>query len=124
MSLKVKITEGEGIIRQTNPTAKLDGQPAVPSYDDLGRQLITPYQVRDLISTGFATLTRTTETTILAGVASTFLDLVQITGINTTGVAVRIDIREATGGGIVDSLIVPTNDIRTKQFMFLCLKAN
>ena len=116
MSTKVKITEGDGIVRQTNPTAKLDGQPAVPSFDDLGRQLTRPFQVRDLISTGSAVLTRISETTVLAAVAATFLDLIVVTGANATGVAVQIDIRSGTANGIADSLVIPANSSATKSF--------
>lgn len=106
-----------GIVRNTNPTAIADTGEIQPSYDDLGRQLITPYQVRDLISTAQATLTRVSETTILAGVASTLLDIVSITGANTSTNALRVDIRTGTGGTVVESLVVPAGGTVARDYL-------
>ncbi len=105
-----------GIARQTNRTPVNDGSNIEPSFDDLGRQLTRPYQVRDLISTGSAVLTRTSETTVLSAVAGAYLDLIVITGANTTGVAAQVDIRSGTANGIADSLTIPANSSQTKSF--------
>ena len=105
-----------GIGRTTNPVAVSDTSEVRATFDDLGRQITCPYQVRDLIATGYATLTRIAETTILTGAANTYLDVMQITGINATGTATRVDIRASTGGGVIDSFLIPANEMRTKQY--------
>lgn len=105
-----------GTARQTNPTAVPNATRVAASYDDLGRQLMRPFQVRDLISTGSAVLTRVSETTVLSAVAATFLDLIMVTGANTTGVAVQVDLRSGTGNGIADSLVIPASSSATKSF--------
>lgn len=95
--------------RTTNPTAVSDGADVRPKADDLGRALITPVQVRDLRVTAYATLNTNSETTLLAGASSTFHDLVWIKFANTSSGAVTIDIRETTGGTIIDTYEVPAN---------------
>lgn len=106
-----------GVARTVNPAAVLDSQRVQSSFDDLGRQVITPYQVRDLVSTAQAILTRVAETTVLAGVASTFLDIVSITGANTSTNALRVDIRSGTGGTVVESIVVPAGGSVTRDYL-------
>lgn len=101
--------QGGGIVRTTNPTKNTDGQVVKASFDAVGRQLVRPVQVRGLVQTAYATLSTGTETTLLAGVASTFLDLIYVSGANNSDAAVIIDIRAATGAGIVMSLTIPAN---------------
>ena len=114
-SLNAPIKVG-GTARQTNPTAVRDGARVSASYDDLGRQVMTPYQVRDLISTGSATITRVAETAIISGVASTLLDLLHVSGANTSGVAIRVDLRYGTAGSIIDSLVIPATSVAEKNY--------
>ena len=116
MSTKVKIIEGEGITRTTNPLKKVDGQPAVPSFDYLGRQITYPYQIRGLISTGSANLSLIAETTIISGIASTLLDLVYVTGSNTSVNAIRVDLRYGTNGSVIDSMVIPVGSTTEKQY--------
>ena len=87
-----------------------------PSYDRGGRQLMTPYQVRDLVATASASPTYGTETTLLAGVADTFLDLVEISCANTSAQAFTVNLRDATGGGITKVISIPTRETKTIQF--------
>ena len=105
-----------GVARTANPTAIADGNPINPAFDDLGRQVMTLHQVRDLISTGSATLTREAESAIIAGVASTLLDLIYVTGSNTSGAAISVDFRYGTGGSIIDSMTIPATGISQKQY--------
>ena len=105
-----------GVARTANPTAVIDSQRVGASYDDLGRQVITLYQVRDLVNTDRVSITASGEQTLLAGVASTFLDLMEITAANQSTNAVSISIRSATGGGIVRDFEVPANNTISRQF--------
>ena len=97
-----------GIARQTNQTAVADGDRVSSTYDDLGRQIVR-HQVRDLTQSAYAQLTTGTETTLLAGVASTFLDLLWIVGANNSDVAVTVDIRSGTAGSTLLTLQIPAN---------------
>lgn len=100
-----------GIARQANPTAVAAGDRVSATFDDLGRQVVVPSQVRDLRVTAYATLSTNTETTLLAGAASTFHDLVWIKFANTSSGAVTIDLRETTAGTIIDTYEVPGNGV-------------
>ena len=92
---------------QTNPTAVADGDIARILTDDLGRTLTRPVQVRDLIVTAYATLSTGTETTLLAGVAGAYLDLVYIMAANTSNSAIQVDVRAVTAGNVMFTLEVP-----------------
>ena len=97
-----------GIARTANPTAVAAGDRVAMSMDDLGRQLMRPMQVRDLIATAYATLSNGTETTLLtAGGAGVFHDLVYVMASNTSTNAIRVDIRDVTAGSIVLTIEVP-----------------
>lgn len=98
-----------GIARTANPTAVAGGDIISASYDDLGRQLVRPVQVRDLLATAYATLTNGTETTLLAGATGVFHDLVYLMGSNVSDVATTVDIRAVTAGNVIMSLRIPAN---------------
>jgi hypothetical protein len=98
-----------GIARTANPSAVAGGDRVASTYDDLGRQVMRPVQVRDLVQTAYATLTTGTETTLFAGVSGVFFDLIYLMATNNSDAAVTTDIRSATGGGIVTSVRVPAN---------------
>jgi len=93
-----------GIARTANPTAVAAGDRVSATFDDVGRQVVGLYQVRDLTTTAYATLNTNTETNLLAGAASTFHDLVYIMGANTSSGAVSFDVRDATGGGVIATI--------------------
>ena len=87
MPNEVDITTG-GVVRQTNPTPQLDGQAAKPSFDDLGRQVMTLHQVRDLVGTAAVTMTNNAAdnvTTLIGGASGVYHDLVYVTGANSLG---------------------------------------
>ena len=83
-----------GIARITNPTAVLDGQDVKASFDDLGRQITRPYQVRDLITTAYASVTNGTKTSLLAGVSGTYFDLCQISCYNNSDAATVVTLTD------------------------------
>lgn len=102
-------TQGNLVARTTNPTATSDATAVLASADDLGRTLTRPIQVRDLISTAYATLSNGTETTLLAGVAGAYLDLVYIMAANTSNSAIQVDVRAVTAGNVMFTLEVPAS---------------
>ena len=115
-------TQVQGIARTTNPTAVSDGADVRGSFDKVGRQITVPYQVRELVSTAYTSLTNGTEATLLASPAGAFSDLYMITMTNIstaalgTATAANIDVRSATGGGILFSATIPDDDTRSFKF--------
>lgn len=98
-----------GIARTTNPTKVTDGQVVKSTHDAIGRQLIRPVQVRGLVSSAYVSITNGTETTLLAGVAGVYLDLIYLMGTNNSDAAVTVDIRAVTAGNIQTSIRIPAN---------------
>lgn len=98
-----------GVARTANPTAVGAGDMVSFTADDLGRQLMRPVQVRDLIKTAYVSITNGTETTLLAGVAGAFLDCIMITASNNSDAAVSVDIRNVTAGNVIHTLRIPAN---------------
>lgn len=98
-----------GIARITNPAAVADGDIVSASCDDIGRTLIRPVQVRDLLTTATATLTTGTETTLLVSAASTFNDLIYVMGANSSDAAATVDIRSGTANSVLMTLQIPAN---------------
>lgn len=101
-----------GLAKTANPTAVTDGQRVAALFDKLGKQVVVG-GLRDLKVEAVLTLTAsTTETTLLAAVASTFLDLYGLIISNTSATATEVTIRDATGGGKARSFYVPAGDTR------------
>lgn len=86
------------------------------SIDKVGRIITTPFQIRELLFTAFATLTRGTETSLITGNGVNKFDIVSITGANTSGIAQNVDIRFGTAGAIIDSLTVGATATTNKQY--------
>lgn len=86
-----------------NPTAVADGQLVGTMRDKLGRAVVVQGHVRDLVVQGaLVTITASTaETTILPQIAAVFQDLTLLVISNTSATAVRVDIRDTTGGTVV-----------------------
>lgn len=102
-------TLGNAVARTTNPTAASDATQVQLSADKLGRGIMTPIQARELRLTAYASVTGGTETTLLAGVAGSYLDLVMLTASNNSDAAVSVDIRAVTAGNIVHTMRIPAN---------------
>ena len=106
-----------GIGRTTNPTAVTDGDRVGLFSDILGRIVTVFQQVRDLVTVNNITLTTGVETTLLAGVSGVFLDLVTVSGANTsTAGSIRVDFRDTTGGTVRFSLEIPAGNTVEKTF--------
>lgn len=98
-----------GIARTANPTAVAANDVVKATFDDLGRQLIRPMQIRDLLVTAYATLSNGTETTLVGAVAGSYLDMIYVMGANVSDVATTVFFRANTGGNIVSALQLPAN---------------
>lgn len=99
-----------GQARTTNPAAVADGDRVNAMFDKLGRQVVVNQQCRDLVTTNNITLTGTTETTLLAaGGAGVFHDVTMLVMSNSSGTAVRVDIRDTTGGTVLLSMFLAAN---------------
>lgn len=102
--------------RTTNPTPITDGNDIRASADDLGRQVMRPIQVRDLISTAYATISTGTETTLLSAAgAGVFSDLIYIMASNTSNAAVQVDVRSVTAGNVEFTIEVPASGTAGKS---------
>jgi len=119
------ISGSVAVARSSNPTASSAGAPVQPFYDDVGRQITVPYQMRDLVATARVTLTGgsggNTETALRVSSSGEFSDLYQLTAVNTSTAAltagsVQLDIREQTGGGITYSVMIPNDDSKPLLF--------
>lgn len=98
-----------GIARTANPTAVSANDVVKSTFDDLGRQIVRPVQVRDLTVTAYVSVTSGTETTLLAASAGSFHDLIMLVGSNNSDAAVSVDIRAVTAGNIIHTLRIPAN---------------
>lgn len=98
-----------GIARQSNRTPLNDGSNIEPSFDDLGRQLTRPYQVRDLIATAYASLTTGTKTVLRAGVSGSYLDLMQISCYNNSDAATVVTLTDEST--TIRTIPVPANNV-------------
>lgn len=93
-----------GIARQSNPSAKLNGEEVPLFLDDLGRPIVR-HTVRDLIQTAQATLTTGTAATLLAGTADFYNDIVQLTASNNSSVAATVALKDE--GTTIRTLVIP-----------------
>lgn len=104
-----------GKARTANPTAVANNDRVDASFDDLGRQLMRPVQVRDLTSTAYVSKTSGstfgTETTLFAGATNTYHDLIYVLASNDSTAAIGMDIRGTTAGNILMHLEIPANGV-------------
>ena len=103
-----------GIARTTNRTAVLDGQSIEPSFDNLGRGITRPYQVRGLITTAYASLTTGTKTSLIAGVAGTYFDLCQISCYNNSDAATVVTLTDEST--TIRTIPVPANNVTAVNY--------
>lgn len=119
-STAVAGTAAEGATSSGNPvqigvkaataiqTARTAGQMVAPAADKIGRVVGANEQIRDLTQMApMVTLSSTTETTIVAAVASIFNDLRALLITNTSATGVRVDFRTVAAGTVVFSVWVP-----------------
>jgi hypothetical protein len=101
-----------GVGKTANPSAVTDGQRVNSMFDKIGKQVVVG-GLRELKVEAVLTLTAsTTETTLLAAVASTFLDLYLLAIENTSATATEVIIRDATAGGKARAFMVPAGETR------------
>lgn len=98
-----------GVAKSANPTAVADGDRTNFIADLAGRQIVG-FAPRDLVTRGSATISTTTETSIIAaGGVGVFHDIVGIILTNTSATAVRVDIRDVTAGTVQFSVALAAN---------------
>ena len=113
----MKIEKLAGIARTTNPPATTSGNTTDVAFDDLGRQVMTLYQVRDLVATAFAETSTLAEVTLLAnGGTGVFHDMMEITCANQTGAVVTLTVRDVTAGGTIKTLVLPASATQSYSF--------
>jgi hypothetical protein len=100
-----------GIGHTANPTAVTDGQRVNSTFDKLGKQVVVN-SIRDLKGSAYASLATGTETTIVAGVASTFLDVYGCVVANNSATATQVSFKDSFTGTTRFVLYVPAGDTR------------
>lgn len=107
--------------RRTNPTAVQDADRVNALADDVGRQLIWPYQVRDLAATAQATLSNGASTALLAaGGSGVFHDLMHITMANNSTVAASVTLKD--DGTVAKTFQVPASSTIAIDFTYPLLQ--
>ena len=90
--------------RTTVRTAVADGDRADCLTDKNSRLVVTLSPRERVVRSGVITLTNTTETTLIAaGGAGVFRDLTYLKCTNTSASLVRVDLRDATAGTVIDT---------------------
>jgi hypothetical protein len=97
-----------GIGKTAAPTAVTDGQRVNALFDKTGRQ-IHARTLRELVVRSTTAIAVNTETTILAQVAATFLDITHMSITNSSATAVTVTIRDTTGGSAMAVYDIPAN---------------
>ncbi|KRB42489.1 hypothetical protein ASE02_21395 [Phenylobacterium sp. Root700] len=97
-----------GLAKTANPAAVDDGDVVNTLHDKLGK-VVAVSAVRELKGATHTALTTTTETTIVAGAASTFHDLYGLVIANSSATATEVTIKDATGGATRATIAVPGN---------------
>ena len=107
-----------GVSSTALPSAFTATDLAPMMMDKFGRQVVLPFSIRDLTlpMTQLTLTSTTTETSLIAAVASTFNDLASVIVINTSATATQVDFRDSTAGTIRLSLYVPAGDTRGATF--------
>lgn len=113
MSIKLKALTN----RSTSQVAGGHSEIVDLRVDKVGRTITTPYQIRELLFTASATLTRGAETSLITGNGVNYYDIVTITGANTSGIAQNISFRFGTAGSVVDRLTIPITSTANKQYV-------
>lgn len=98
-----------GVARTANPTAVAAGDRVSATYDDIGRQVVRPVQVRDLLQTAYVTASSEGPKTLLAGSSGVFHDLVYLMGANESDAAITLDITQSTSGTVQGTLRIPAD---------------
>ena len=103
-----------GVSATAIQTARTAGQVVTPAMDKIGRTIPANEQIRDLtIMSPMVTLTTTTETTIVAAVASIFNDMRAAVITNSSATGTLVSFRTTTGGSIVFNVFVPATTTLT-----------
>jgi len=109
----LKPTLGGGRGSTANPTAVTDGQIQRLMLDKVGRTATVPHQIRDLCADTAITITSTTTAAdLIAAVASTSVDIVSVTMVNTSATGTAVQILNADGTTVRWTGYCPPTDMR------------
>ena len=100
-----------GVGKTANPTAVTDGQRVNATFDKLGKQVVVG-SIRDLKASTYASVATGAETTIVAGIASTFLDVYGCIVANNSATATQVSFKDSLSGTTRFALYVPAGDTR------------
>lgn len=105
---------GAGRAANTNPTAvSADGDVVRDMRDLKGRTVVSPHHVREMLFDGALTITASTAAqTLLSAVASTFLDLLSVTLVNTSATGTVVQLLDDDGTTVRWSGYCPPTDMR------------
>ena len=106
----------EGKSRISNPTPVSNNNTVDAMFDDVGRQIMQPMHVRDMIATAYASTATLAAVDLRTAIVGEFLDLVQITAANQTAAAILLDIRDVSAGNVVASLNITASGTETITF--------
>lgn len=82
---------------------------AISSVNVTNTVTVAPIAARGSRATAYASITADAETTVVAGVASTYLDLVYVMAANQSDAAITLDFACGASGATVLSLEIPAN---------------
>lgn len=105
----------KAIARNIMPSVFTDGNETDAYFDNIGRIVTRPYQIRGLVTTASATLSTGTVTSLLAGSSDVFHDLYEMTMSNDSSAAVQVLLED--DGTAVRNFELPATSI--SQFQFL-----
>lgn len=105
----------KAIARNIMPAVFTDGNETDAYFDNIGRIVTKPYQIRGLTVTASAALSTGTVTDLLAGSSDVFHDLYEITMSNDSSAAVRVALLD--DGTTVRDLELPATSINQFQFL-------
>lgn len=113
-----KPTTTGGRAGTTMPTKVADGQVVNTFLDVTGRIVTVMNAPRELVLpiTRLVLTASTAETSLIAAVASTFNDILELVIVNTSATGCLVDFRDSTGGTIRHTLYVPPTDTRGVVF--------
>jgi hypothetical protein len=106
---RVKVETPAGASGLTDAELRASSVPVMQVSGASWSTVARPINVRGSLATAYVSLTTGTETTLLAGTAGEYRDLIYLMGANNSDAAVSVDIRDVAAGNIQTSVRIPAN---------------